>query len=383
MMKLTAGLAALAVFAGITAATNAASARTDQEVETIVREQLAPLLSELVGGAAVAVRIDGRTLFYNFGVAHVVKKTPITTDTLFNLASISKTFDTTLLGLLVNRGELSLEDPVANYISELRKGGDIRKVTFGQLTTYTSGLELPPHETYTWPKFVRTLVRWKADKGHEPGKQSLYSHAGYMLMHVALERRYEMPYHELLQSRLMDRLDLPSTSLPAPGATYRPELPAELRSRAVQGYSEWGKPIGKPGDQQGYYQWGGTGQMYSSPRDLAKFLAANLGEELTDPELQAAMETARRGYFQMTRRIAQALAWEIRAGNLKIVEKYGGLNNSSIYMSMIHEKKVGLLIMMNRGGQDLEQLGRKLVLRLAGAEAKDVTEEEDEEQPDR
>jgi hypothetical protein len=52
-------------------------------------------------------------------------------------------------------------------------------------------------------------------------------------------------------------------------------------------------------------------------------------------------------------------------------------------MAMIHEKKVGILIMMNRGGQDLEQLGRKLVLRLAGAEAKDVTEEEDEEQPDR
>jgi hypothetical protein len=34
---------------------------------------------------------------------------------------------------------------------------------------------------------------------------------------------------------------------------------------------------------------------------------------------------------------------------------------------------------MNRGGQDLEQPGRRLILKLAGSEARDVTEEEDEE----
>ena len=219
----------------------------------------------------------------------------------------------------------------------------------------------------------------KADKDHQPGQQSFYLHAGYMLLHVALERRYETPFSELLTTSLLERFDLPSTILPMPGANFRPELPVELKNRAVQGYSEAGKPIGKPGNQQGYYHWAGTGQMYSSPRDLAKFLAANLGESSHDPELQAAMEFARRGYFRMTKRITQALAWEVRDGNLKIVEKYGGLNNSSVYVGMIPEKKLGVVIMMNRGGQDIEQPGRRLMLKLAGSEAKDVTEEEDEE----
>jgi beta-lactamase class C len=370
-MALVVGLAGIAP--------DSARARTDQEVADILHEQLRPIMSNLVGGAAVAVRIDGRTLFFNFGVADVAKKKPITSDTLFNLASISKVFDTTLLALLVNRGEIILEDPVANYVSELQKGGDIRKVTLGQLATYTSGVVLPPHETFTWPKFARTMVEWKADKDHQPGKQSLYLHAGYMLMHVALERRYETPFSELLTTSLLERFDLPSTTLPMPGATFRPELSAEFKLRAVQGYSEEGKPIGKPGDQQGYYRWPGTGQMYSSPRDLAKFLAANLGESNNDPELQAAMELARRGHFRMTKRITQALAWEVRDGNLKIVEKYGGLNNSSVYVGMIPEKKLGIVIMMNRGGQDIEQPGRRFMLKLAGSEPKDVTEEEDEE----
>jgi len=102
-----------------TAAPDPARARTDQEVEAILHEQLQPLLSDLVGGAAFAVRIDGRTLFFNFGMADVAKKRPITMDSLFNLASISKVFDTTLLGLLANRGDIKLEDPVANYVSEL------------------------------------------------------------------------------------------------------------------------------------------------------------------------------------------------------------------------------------------------------------------------
>ena len=52
----------------------------------------------------------------------------------------------------------------------------------------------------------------------------------------------------------------------------------EHKRRAVQGYSERGEPLGEPGSQESYYRWPGTGQMYSSARDMAVFLAANLGE---------------------------------------------------------------------------------------------------------
>jgi len=130
-------------------------------------------------------RIEGRSLFFNYGWADRAGKRPITTDTLFNLASLRKVFETTLLAQAVRNGELELDDPVAKYVVELQRGGDIRQVTLGQLATHTSGLLLPqdhppwPHWGYTLPEFIRTLNAWTADKA--PGQRHLYTHAGFIL----------------------------------------------------------------------------------------------------------------------------------------------------------------------------------------------------------
>jgi len=270
-----------------------------------------------------------------------------------------------LLALLIKQGEVKLDDPVAGYVTELQQGGDIRRVTLGQLATHTAGLDLPPDRSFTQPQFIRYLNRWKAAKSREPGKQYFYSHASYMLLHLALERRFGMPYQKLLEERLLSRLGLPSTTLPMPGATFRGEFPEELRSRAVQGYSDKGNPIGKQGDQQGYYHWSGTGQMYSSPRDLAAFIAANLGE-LDDRELHAAMEFTHQAVAPLTQRVAQALAWETREGGFTIVDKYGGMNNASIYVGMIPSRKIGIAIVGNRGGPETEKVGRQIMVKIAG-----------------
>src|SRR5438093_11786081 len=120
-----------------------ATAETDREVQRLVDQRIHAMLSpDGIGGAAAAVRIDGRTLFFNYGFADRAKR-PITSDTLFNLASLRKVFEATLLAQAVSRGELALDDPVAKYVAELRQGGDIRRVTLGQLATHTSGLLVP------------------------------------------------------------------------------------------------------------------------------------------------------------------------------------------------------------------------------------------------
>ena len=110
----------------------------------------------------------------------------------------------------------------------------------------------------------------------------IYAHSGYILMHVALERRFGMPFHELMNARILQPLGLGSTTLPLPDADTqdypRGRIPAEFAQRAVQGYDEDGQPVGEPGNLQGYYHWLGTGQMFSSARDMAVFLAANLDE---------------------------------------------------------------------------------------------------------
>src|SRR5215471_19953576 len=275
----------------------------DSSVEKIIAQELARWPIE-PGGAAIAVRITGRTLFVNEGMADQAMKRPITSDSLFNLASLGKVFDATLLALAVRQGELSLDDPVDKYVTELRQGGDIRKVTLGQLVTHTSGLLLPqdhppwPTEGYTLPEFIQVLAAWKADKRHQPGKQHIYPHAGFILLHLALERRFQSPIGDLIDARVLKPMSMADTMLPL-GENRRAQLAPALLERTVQGYSEEGEAIGVRGDVQGYYHWPGTAQMYSSARDLARFLAANLGELPIDRALQAAMQDAQRGIFPM------------------------------------------------------------------------------------
>src|SRR5262249_10997840 len=166
----------LVTMASIMALLAAPAAGADGQVErTVTRHVRSIVPPDGGGGVAVALRIEGRTLFFNYGWADRANKRAITTDTLFNLASLRKVFETTLLGQAVGNGELKLDDPVAKYVAELDRDGDIGRVTLGQLATHTSGLLLPqdhppwPDWGYTLPEFIRTLNAWKADKA--PGQQ--------------------------------------------------------------------------------------------------------------------------------------------------------------------------------------------------------------------
>ena len=118
------------------------AAMSDAELERLITREIAPMVDE-VGGAAIAVRMDGRTKFFNYGLAERANQRPVTSDSLFNVASIRKVFEATLLAEAVNVGELALADRVADYVTELRQGEYISRVTLGQLASHTSGLLLP------------------------------------------------------------------------------------------------------------------------------------------------------------------------------------------------------------------------------------------------
>lgn len=345
-------------------------ALTDRQVHDAIVDEIDEALPDdgRPGGAAVAVRIDGRTLFFNFGTADRAGR-PITSDTLFNLASLGKTFDVTLLSMAALNGEVSLDDPVTKYITELQDGGDIRSVTLGDLVTYTSGLSLPqdrppwPHAHYGLPDFLGYLKTWNRDKDHEPGKTFIYSHAAFMLLHVALERRFGKPYTELLNERLIRPLGLTSTILPLHRNKVA-QLPASFMRRAVQNFDEHSQPVGKPGNVQSFYHWPGTGQMFSTARDMATFLAAQLGELAEPPPLREAVALAQRPSAAEAPQFLQAQAWEVRPGALTLVDKNGALDNSSSYIGVVPDRRLGIVIMTNRGDQYVAKIGRRLLLRL-------------------
>ena len=343
------------------------SARAQElNIEQIVKQKVQPILPKngKGGGVAVAVRMDGKTSFLNYGMADNATHRPVTPDSIFNLGSVGKLFATTSLAQAVKQGELSLDDPVAKYVTELQRGGDIRQVTLGQLASHTSGLPRVPGQyerwhrgRYTWPDFVRFLNSWKTDPKHEPGKQYLYSNAAMVLLRVALERRFNTQFAALMHERITAPLGMSSTALP---------LPRDLLGRAVQGYGPMGKPIGPPGQESGVFEWPGAGQIYSSSRDMATFLAANM-EELPDHgPMENAMSLAQQPVFTVNPHFKQALAWQdVTSGNLAIIDKNGGLQNTSTYIGFAPQQKLGIIILVNRGKQHATGIGRQILHALA------------------
>src|SRR5947207_1062176 len=119
-------------------------------------------------------------------------------------------------------------------------------------------------------------------------------------------------------------------------------LPRDLLGRAVQGYGPMGKPVGKPGEEGGTFDWPGSGQIYSSSRDMDTFLAANLGEVPGHGPIENAMAFTYQGVFTVSPRLTIGLAWQIvSAGNFTIIDKNGGLNNTSTYIGFAPAEKTG------------------------------------------
>jgi len=354
----------------------AGSAHAQLNVEQIVSQKVQPILPKGGGGGvAVAVRMNSNTQFFNYGMADNAQNRPVTADSIFNLGSVGKVFATTLLAQGVKQGELSLNDPVAKYVTELQRGGDIRRITLGQLASHTSGLPDVPGQyehwhrgKYTWPDFVRFLNSWKADPKHDPGKQYLYSDTAMVLLRIALQRRFNTPFAALMHQRLTGPLGMTSTALP---------LPRDLLGRAVQGYGSTGRPIGRPGMEGGTFQWRGSGQIYSSSRDMATFLVANLGELSDHRPIENAMALAQQPVFTVGPRFKLGLAWQnVSAGNFTIIDKNGGLPNTSTYIGFAPQRKLGIVILVNRGKQHATGIGRQIIHALAQDQSEPSSEGE-------
>jgi beta-lactamase class C len=335
-------------------------ALADVDMISLLRDTVRAELDSTVtaadpGGLAAAVYFEGHIELFNYGLADRATRRPVTSDTLFNVGSVRKLFEATLVALGALRGELRLDDPVVKYVPELH-GNYLNRVTIGELATHTSGLLLPtdhppwPHDSYSLGQFFDMLNAWTPHAREEPGNQRLYSHAGYVLLQLALERRYGIPIGELIAKRIVKPLGMNSTFVPERGPDHRAIMDKAQMQRVVQGYSDQGMPIGPPGGQQSYFDFPGTGQMFSSARDLGLFLAACLDGRSADPQLREALLMTQREMFRADEKFGQAMAWEnVHLGGLTVVDKPGGLNNASAYVGVVPARKLGIVLLANRG----------------------------------
>ncbi|HEY6332923.1 MAG TPA: serine hydrolase domain-containing protein, partial [Blastocatellia bacterium] len=167
-----------------------------------------------VPGAVVLVARNGRIVYRKaFGNKDVEPRPePMTIDTVFDLASLTKIVATaTSMMILVERGQLSLADPVALYIPEFGRFGK-EHITIEQLLTHRAGLP-PDNDIADYVGVTANPLKSICDLKpmYEPGSTFVYSDVGYIVAAEIIRRVSGQPVNEFAQANIYNSLGMKDT----------------------------------------------------------------------------------------------------------------------------------------------------------------------------
>jgi uncharacterized protein YbbC (DUF1343 family)/CubicO group peptidase (beta-lactamase class C family) len=192
----------------------------------------------------------------------------VTSDTLYDLASLTKVVATTTMAMiLVDEGKLDLERPVQAYLPGFQGPGK-EAVTVRHLLTHSSGLDATAplyKELRGAEAFVQRIETM--DLAYPPGSRSLYSDLGIILLGEILERVAERPLEAFVRERVFAPLAMRDSM-------FRP--PAELRPRiAPTEFDPWrGRLVHGEVHDENAFAMGGVAPhagLFSTAGDLARF----------------------------------------------------------------------------------------------------------------
>jgi beta-lactamase class C len=339
--------------------------KRDDPTAQVVKRVVAPWMEKYQPpGTIVVVHRERETEFIPFGFSHPKRREPVTPDSIFELASITKVFATTSLALEVEEGKMRLEDPVDKYLPILREGRDIRRVTLLQLATHTSSLPREPGKhpgggPWTRQSLMQWLNRWEAP--YPLGSKSVYSNLALGVLGDAIAAEEHMSLQEVWDKQFLHPLEMHSTYF---------EIPKKDAERLVQGFNPEGHPVERA-TRNG--AWPAGGRLCSTGRDMGKFLAANLGEAPNHPRIVQAMQFAQKPYYEVSKKMTQGLAWQrVQQHGELVIDKNGGLDGTATYIGMMPGRKLGVVVLCNKGKSQATTIGRDLLAALAGITPKDA-----------
>lgn len=240
----------------------------------------AALNSAEVPGAVVAVVKDGQVVTTRgYGYADVESRTPVTGDTLFQMASVSK-IPTTIAALqLVEQGKLDLDADISTYVDVPieRKFDD--PITLRNLLTHTAGFEERVGEQWTYGQNVKVDLEQDVTTDpptqvYQPGTVPAYSNYGLILVGYIVQKVSGLPFGQYVADSVFTPAGMDSS-------TYNQPLPEDLADRMATGYVTTGEP------GRGFWTGAGpAGALSSSGNDMAAFMNAQLGGTLLSPAME-------------------------------------------------------------------------------------------------
>lgn len=222
------------------------------------------------GCAVGAARSDAPLAAKAYGMADLEHNIPLTPQSVFYMASVSKQFAALSILLLERDGKLQLDDRARTYLPELPDYA--AGITIRQLLHHTSGLRdylslsglagNPPDQVITERNVLNALAR-QTRLNFEPGAEHLYSNSGYVLLSIIVHRVSGRPLDEFARERIFMPLGMRSTR-------FQHDHAAPIPGRAI-GYVRRGSTWWIANSMLDVV---GDGGMYSTVDDMLRWAAA-------------------------------------------------------------------------------------------------------------
>ncbi len=236
---------------------------------------------------SVLVAEEGKIIYKAaFGLANREWNISNTTDTKFMIGSVSKPFTAVLMLIQVQKGLISLDKTISDYLPEFNNK-PAAKVTIRQLLSHTSGMQNYDIIKDFFPKISRqnftreAYVKLYMDSAlaFEPGTRYSYSSWGYFTLGCIMERATGKAYAQLMKEDIFDKLSMSNSG------SY---LHTQIVNKRATGYdySFGGYTSSDFRDQSNTM---GTGDLYSTVEDIFKFHVALGNNTLLNKQLTAEM----------------------------------------------------------------------------------------------
>jgi CubicO group peptidase (beta-lactamase class C family) len=234
-----------------------------------------------IPGAVVLVARRGSVAYLKaFGHRAVEPSTePMTTDTIFDMASLTKVLATApAIILLVERGAIRLDDRVKRYLPQFTGGGK-DAITVRQLLTHYSGMRPDFDLSRSWEGYDAALQElWKETTQGEPGKEFVYSDLNFIALGEIVRAVSGKKLDAFSRENIYDPLGMSETRFNPPPAWRARIAPTESRTRSLAYLKGQGTPAESSGFLRGEVHdptaWrmegvAGHAGLFSSARDVA------------------------------------------------------------------------------------------------------------------
>lgn len=311
------------------------------------------MIENQIPGLSVAVVQEGEAvLVQGYGLANLEHSVPANEHTVYEIASIGKTFTATAIMMLVEEEIISLEDAIAIYLDDLPLAW--QGVTIKQILSHQSGIP-----SYTDAPNYWEITRLDLDKSEilalvnhlplkfPPGEFSAYDNTGYYLLGLLLEKVTGKSYGELLSDRIFTPLGMNATLM---------HHPRDIVPHRAAGYRLInGKLINKP-----YYSPSVTysaGGQLSSVADLVKWEQALCNATLLKQSTLDLMWTPhppnQGNDWKQLRYVAGLGWWVLNYGDRRVVGHNGSILGFASNITRFIDDKITVILLCN-----LEQISR-------------------------